>query len=47
MSDLVWADGEDAADFLGCVVFANGICNECALHDNALVVKAASQPRKD
>ncbi len=44
---MVWADGKVAADFLGCILFADEVRDECALRINALAVKLASQPRKN
>jgi hypothetical protein len=44
---LVWANGKDAAKFLGCVLFADEVRDECALHVDALAVKLASQPWKN
>jgi hypothetical protein len=44
---LVWADGKDAANFLGCVLLADEVHDECALCVDALAVKLVSQPRKN
>jgi hypothetical protein len=44
---LVWADGKDAANFLGCILFADEVHDECALRVDALAVKLASQPWKN